>query len=222
MLVIYTLVFGFAFKAPLIQGSEDRPTFVAVLFAGLIIQTFFAECLNRSPSLIISNPNYVKKVVFPLEILPGVNVISALLNLAVGFCLLVVFCLLFDVPIKARGLSIPFIILPLFLAVLGLSFMLSAIAVYLKDLSQITSVLASISLFISPIFYPVDALPESFRWIVHINPITMPVEEIRRQLFFGGAFDWLFWGQSFIASILIYICGFSFFQWCKKGFSDVI
>ena len=222
MLAVYTLVFGFALKTPLIQSSESQSSFVALLFSGLIIQIFFAETMNRCPGLIISNPNYVKKVVFPLEILPAANVISALLNLSVSFFLLALFCLACNVQMRPHILSIPLILAPLFLMVLGLSFIVSALGVYLKDISQIISVITSTSLFISPIFYPVEALPEFFRLFINMNPISMPVMEIRRQLFIGGDFDWPYWMQSFAISLLVYGIGFSFFQWCKKGFSDVI
>ena len=163
MLAIYTFVFSVAFKARWGTGEESKVAFAIVLFSGIIIHTFFSECLNRSPSLITSNPNYVKKVVFPLEILPWMALFSALLHFLVSFGVLQVFCLLADVPVHFGVLLTPIILIPLILMVMGLYWIFASLGVYLRDLSQFVVIVTTVALFLAPVFYRIETLPETYQ-----------------------------------------------------------
>ena len=222
MLSVYTFVFSGVFKARWSAGSESKTEFALVLFAGLIVFNLFAECINRAPGLILSNPNYVKKVVFPLEILPTVVLLSAAYHMLVSLGVwLVAHVILFGLP-HATVLLLPLIILPFFLFIMGLSWALASLGVFLRDVSQFIGAIVTTFLFISPIFYPSSALPERFRLFVSLNPLAPVIEMARDSLYWGYAPDFQILSVYFLMSCLIAWLGFAWFQKTRKGFADVL
>jgi lipopolysaccharide transport system permease protein len=221
MLVIYTFVFSFAFKARW-GGEESKVAFALVLFSGMIVHGLFAECLNRAPSIIISHPNYVKKVVFPLEILPCVVIFSALLHFLVSLCLLLIFCIFTGVSLGVSVILIPVIILPLLLMALGLTWLLASLGVYLRDIVQGMGLVTTVLLFLSPVFYKTSAFPEGYQWLFVMNPLTLPIEQLRDVVLWGNEINWSTWITSFILGIAICYIGFWWFQKSRKGFADVL
>ncbi|MFZ5735655.1 ABC transporter permease [Rhodopseudomonas palustris] len=222
MLAIYTFVFSVAFKARWGTGDEGKIGFAIVLFSGLIVHGLFAECLTRAPSLITSNPNYVKKVVFPLEILPLMTMGSALGNFVVSLGILVAFCALSGTPLHSSGLLLPILLLPLLLTVLGLSWLLASLGVYLRDFAQLIGMVTTIALFLSPIFYPITALPPAFQSLLVLNPITLPIIMLRSALLWGAPINWLAWTASLVVGAAIFYLGFAWFQKTRRGFADVL
>jgi lipopolysaccharide transport system permease protein len=222
MLAIYTIVFSVVFKAKWGIGEESKVAFAIVLFSGMIVHSFFAECLNRAPSLIISHPNYVKKVVFPLEILPWMTLFSALLHFLVSFGVLLFFCLLAGVSVQSGTLLIPIVLTPLILMLLGLSWIFSSLGVYLRDLSQIIGIFTTVALYLAPIFFPIDALPEGYRAFLVWNPITLPVIQLRDLMLWGKPLQWDQWAISLVIGLSICQIGFWWFQKSRRGFADVI
>lgn len=223
MLVIYTFVFGIVFKARWNAASDYSKTeFALILFVGLMIFNVFAECINRAPTLIISNTSYVKKVVFPLEILPVVVISSALFNMLVSFIVWFAFYLLLFGPPPNTILLFPLLLIPLLMLILGLSWFLASLGVFVRDISQIISIITNALMFLSPIFYPVTAVPEEFRPIMYANPITSVVEQVRGALMWGTKPNWNSFAVSFLVSFLIAWLGFAWFQKTRKGFGDVI
>lgn len=222
MLVVYTFVFGVVFKARWNGGTESKTEFALVLFAGLMMFNLFSECINRAPGLIISNVNYVKKVVFPLEILPFVALLSALFHGAISLGVwLIAYLVLFGMP-HTTVLYLPLIVLPLMFFIMGLSWALASLGVYLRDVGQIIGVITTVLLFLSPIFFPATALPEVYRYLLYINPLTPVIEQTRAVLFFGTPPDFsmqiIYWAATFIIAWL----GFAWFQKTRKGFADVL
>lgn len=223
MLAIYTFVFSVAFKARWGgQSDQSKVAFAIVLFSGIIVHTFFAECLNRSPSLIVSHANYVKKVVFPLEILPWMALLSALLHFLVSFAALLAFCLLSGVDIHVGALLIPLALLPLILMIIGMSWILASLGVYLRDLSQVIGMLVTISLFLAPIFYPIDNLPPTYKAFLSWNPITLPVIQLRNLMLWAKPFLWGPWALSLIIGLALCQLGYWWFQKSRRGFADVV
>jgi len=222
MLAIYTVVFSVAFKARWGTGEESKVAFAVVLFSGMIVHGFFAECLNRAPDLIVSHPHYVKKVVFPLEILPWTILFSALLHLLVSFGVLLVFCLLAHITVQYSTLFIPIILLPLILLTLGLTWLFASLGVYLRDLSQGMGIVTTVLLFLSPVFYPTDALPESYRTLVMWNPITLPITQLRDLMLWNRPIQWSQWGVAMATGITASYLGHWWFQKTRKGFADVL
>lgn len=222
MLLVYTFVFSGVFKTRWNAAESSTSEYALVLFAGLLLFTLFAECLTRAPSLVLANVNYVKKVAFPLDILPWVAFGAALFHLAIGLIVWLIFYLtLFGAP-PATALLLPVTILPLALTILGLSWLLAALGVYLRDVGQIVGILTSALIFLSPIFYPLTALPEKIRPFLYLNPLTLAVEQARAVLIWGTLPDWRNYGI-FLANGLVIAClGFAFFQKTRKGFADVL
>ena len=195
MLTVYTFVFSVVFKARWEGGTESRTEFALVLFAGLMLFNLFAECINRAPSLVLGNVNYVKKVVFPLEILPFVAMGSAAFHLLISlFVWLAFYLIFFGIP-QATIVLLPVLLIPFFLMTLGLSWFLASLGVYLRDVSQIIGVMTTALMFLSPIFYPIAALPEEYHLIMQISPLTFTVEQARDVMIWGKGLDWGAWAM---------------------------
>ncbi|WP_434709925.1 ABC transporter permease [Pseudomonas sp. R1-1] len=222
MLVIYTFVFSVVFKARWSVDSESKTEFALMLFAGLMTFNLFAECLNRAPSLILSNVNYVKKVVFPLEILSLVTFGSALFHYLVSLTVWLAASLILFGKIELTTLWLPVILGPLVMITLGLVWFLSSLGVYLRDVSQIIGVLTSVLMFMSPIFYPITALPLEYRYLLSANPLTPAIENARAVLFRGQMPDLAALGISYIIGAIVLYLGFVWFQKTRKGFADVL
>lgn len=222
MLAVYTFVFSVVFKARWSGGSDSKTEFALVLFAGMIVFNLFSECANRAPGLILSNVNYVKKVVFPLEILPFVSFGAATFHLLVSVVVWLIFYVIFFGMPHPTLLLLPLVLLPLALFTLGLSWILASLGVYLRDVGQIVGVFTTALLFLSPIFYPVTALPAEYQTLLHLNPLTSIIEQTRQVLVWGKVPYFKFWGLSMIASVAVAWLGFAWFQKTRKGFADVL
>ena len=222
MLTVYTFVFSTVFKARWGTGSDSKTEFALVLFAGLIVFNIFSDCVNRAPSLILGNPNYVKKVLYPLEVLPLISLIASLYHASISMAVwFVAYFFLQGLP-HTTVLFLPLILAPFCMLVLGISWILSALGVFLRDVSQFVSVVTTVLMFLSPIFYPTDILPETYRNLLQLNPLTTVIESVR---------DVIYWGKVpkvttlivyWIISILVAWTGFALFQKTRKGFSDVL
>lgn len=222
MLAVYTFVFSFIFKARWSVGSDSKAEFALVLFSGLMIFNVFAECINRSPSLILSNVNYVKKVVFPLEILPWVTLGAALFHALISLVVwLIAYAIFFGVP-HVSLITLPLVIIPLILFIMGLSWWLASLGVFLRDVAQIIGVVTMTMMFLSPIFYPATALPEEYRSFLFMNPLTPAIEQARQVLFWGNMPDYKLLSIYTLVAAIIAWCGFAWFQKTRKGFADVL
>ena len=222
MLLVYTFVFSVIFKARWSGGSDSKTEFALILFAGLIVFNLFAECFNRAPGLILANVNYVKKVVFPLEILPWVALGSALFHALISLGVwLIAYLILFGVP-HITVLLFPLVILPLLLLIIGLTWALASLGVYLRDVSQFIGILTTVLMFLSPIFYPASALPEAYRHLLLLNPLTPVIEQARDVLFWGKVPDMTILSIYLLMTAFIAWLGFAWFQKTRKGFADVL
>lgn len=222
MLTVYTFVFSVVFKARWHSAGDSRTQFALILFAGLMVFNLFSECVNRAPGLILFHANYVKKVVFPLEILPLINIGGALFHLFVSFIVwLLAFLLLFGVP-HLTILLFPVILVPLILFTAGFSWWLASIGVYLRDVSQVISIATTALLFLSPIFYSTASLPEKFQFVMNLNPLTPIIEQTRDILFWNKLPDLPVLALCYAVSMVVACLGFAWFQKTRKGFADVL
>jgi lipopolysaccharide transport system permease protein len=222
MLAIYTFVFSVVFKARWNNGNESRTEFALVLFAGLMVFNFFAECLNRAPTLIINNVNYVKKVVFPLEILAFVAIGSALFHFAISLIVwLIAYVVFYGIP-HTSILLLPFVLIPLMFFTTGIVWIFSALGVFLRDIAQLIGMVTTVLMFLSPIFYPISALPEKYRFYLQLNPITPSIEFLRDILYWGVVPNPIALLILFIMSLFFAWLGFLLFQKTRKGFADVL
>ena len=223
MLIIYTFVFSVVFKSrwgP--SGSESKTEFALILFTGMIVFNLFAETINRSPSLVIDRVNYVKKVVFPLEILPLVSLGSALFHAFISLLVLILAIAIINGQIFWTTFLLPLVLLPLILLILGISWFLAALGVYVRDVVQFIGVLMTVLMFLSPVFYPISALPEKFQTWMLLNPLSFIIEQSRIVIIIGGTPDFLGLGIYFIVALLVTLLGFTWFQKTRKGFADVL
>lgn len=223
MLAIYTFFFSVVFKSRWgTDAPESKAAYAIILFAGLIMHSLMAECINRAPALIVGNVNYVKRVVFPLGILPCVSLGSALFNAIVSLIVLFAAQLIFMHQLQWTLVYLPLIMLPLMLQAAGVSWVLASLGVYVRDVGQITATLVTILLFLSPVFYPVTALPEAFRKWMYVNPMTFIIENAREVIVFGHGPDivriLLVCGASWVFAVVSYW----WFEKTKKGFADVL
>lgn len=222
MLIVYTFVFSVVFKAKWSPDSDSKTEFALVLFSGLIVFNLFAECINRAPVTITTNVNYVKKIIFPLEILPWVNLGSAFFHAMIScfvWCVFYIFA--FGVP-HITILLVPVVLLPLALFTLGLSWFLASLGVYLRDVGQIVGLFVTVLMFLSPIFYPVAALPAKYQFLIGLNPLAVYIEEARGLLIWGQLPELQTYIRSFFVSTVVFVAGFAWFQKTRDGFSDVL
>lgn len=222
MLSVYTFVFSVVFKARWQGGSDSKTEFALIVFAGLMMFNLFAESINRSPTLILGNVSYVKKVVFPLELLAIISFCSTVFHFLVSLLVwLIFYCVFFGIP-PLTICWLPIILIPLALNTLGLSWFLASLGVYVRDVAQFVSVLLTVLMFLSPIFYPISSLPEQYHWFMNINPLTFVVEQARGAMIFGHSMNVTDWLIQTAFSSLIACLGLYWFQKTRRGFADVI
>lgn len=222
MLVIYTFVFSVVFNARWGSDGQSKTDFAMNVFAGMLVHGLLAECLVRSPALLLQYSSYVKRVVFPLAILPLLVVGSALFNAVISIIVLLCALLILGSAVHSEWLLLPVILLPLIFFAAGAGWLLSSCGAYLRDISQLTPVLPTVLMFMSPVFYPVSALPDAYQRLMYVNPLTPSIEAVRG-LLFHSQFPELY---SFCVSLVVSIifAGFALFVFKRlsRGFADVL
>jgi len=222
LLLVYTFVFSQVFKARWSVEISSPSAFALVLFSGLIAFNVFAENFNAAPRMVLQHTSYIKKVVFPLEVLPWVGLCVGLITAGISACLLGLFYLVVVGIPSITVLYIPVIMLPLCLCTLGAVWVLSSVGVFLRDLQHGTAIVTTILMFLSPIFYPLSAVPERMQKIIFLNPLTPIIEMIRGALFFNTAPRPEVLLGSVVVSWCIAAVGYWWFMRTKKGFADVV
>lgn len=222
MLAVYSFVFSVVFKARWSGSGESQTQFAVILFAGMTVHALFAEVLNRAPGIILGNVNYVKKVVFPLEILAVVSLGAALFHALVSLLVLLVAFAMLNGFIQWTAIFAPLVLLPLMLLSLGFGWILSSLGVFVRDIGQLIGVFTTALLFLSPVFFPVSALPESFQPWLNLNPLTFIIEQSREVLIWGHLPDWQGLTLYSIGAGTFAWLGFFWFQKTRKGFADVL
>jgi lipopolysaccharide transport system permease protein len=226
MLIVYTFVFGTVLKAPWPRPQSAAGSvegFVALaIFCGLIVSNIVSECLSKAPTAITGNPNYVKKVVFPLEVLSVVSVGAALFNAAISWLVLIAMSTMLGVWPTWTFVFAPLVIIPLIPFVLGSGWFLSSLGVYLRDVAQVVPLVTTVMLYLSPAFFPITLIPEPYRAFALVNPITLPIIELRSVMFDGRLPDF----KSLLIATLINVVfawlGYQWFKYTKRGFADVL
>ncbi|MBK9237048.1 MAG: ABC transporter permease [Rhodoferax sp.] len=222
MLAVYTFVFRFVLRLRWGSSVESDLLFALRLYAGLAVFNFFAECVSRAPRLILEQPHLVKKVVFPLEILPWVNAVSSLAHLGIALVLLVCFGIWEHGAVHATLLALPLVWLALLPLSVGLGWLLSALGTYVRDVAQVLGMLLSLMMFLSPIFFPVEALPKAVQPWMALNPLALTITQTRLVIIDGSWPDWSALAWHFAACCAVAVVGALFFRQVRKGFADVV
>jgi lipopolysaccharide transport system permease protein len=222
MLSVYTFAFGFVMKAKWPQVAGGQHHFAIILFIGLIIHGVFSECLIRAPTLVTGNPSFVKRVVFPLEILPWPPVYSALFHAGMNFIVFIVLRLILERSFDWTIVLMPVVLVPLVTITMGVSWIFAALGVYMRDISQITGVLSTAMLFISSAMIPVQQLPPSYQRLFSLNPLTFLIDQARAVALWGQMPNWIGLVEYTLGGLVLMYLGYGWFMATKKGFADVL
>ncbi len=220
ILLAYWFFLGVVLQAR--WGTAPSVQYPVILFSGLILHQFFAEVIGRAPSLIIANSSYVRKVVFPVQVLPWVTVATAGFHLLVNLLILLLGQLLILHTVPLSWLWLPVVVLPLLPMTVGFAWIVSSLGVYLRDIAHIVPLVLTVMMFLSPIFYSLDMVPLRFRPWLMLNPLTLVMEQARRVAIQGLAPDFLQLGLYMVVSIVVMFAGYWWFARTKKGFADVL
>ena len=219
LLAIFAFVFGQIFEARWPEQPKGPPFWI-LLYSGLIVFNIFGEAVSRSPTAVRAYPSYVKKIIFPVHLLPMVPLGAGLIHAAFNLVILI-FVLVWTGNFSAGIFLFPLLILPVLLLSMGLSWFLSAWGVFIKDMSQIVPLLVQMTFFLSPILYPVSVVPTSLRPLYDYNPIGAVIGAFRSAIL-GHSISWGAWLITFIAGVVTAYVGYAFFQRARDEFADAL
>lgn len=222
MLAVYTFVFSMVFQARWGGGDTGRTAFALNLFIGIILHGVLAESMSRAPTIMQQHASYVKKIIFPLWLLPVVPVISGTFHALISLFVLLLAVLFFQGLWPWQSLFLPFVFLPIVFFALGFSWLIAGVGVYLRDITQIMPMFITIMMFMAPIFYPASAIPEQYRNWLLLNPLTYAVEMGRSVLFLGQLPSISAYSIYLGVAVLFAAAGLWFFSRVRKGFADVL
>jgi lipopolysaccharide transport system permease protein len=223
MLAVYAFVFSVIFKSRWGNvGSQSQLTFALTLFCGLLAYNVFAEVVSRAPTLVVGNPSYVKRVVFPLEILPVAALFTAVVNMLPGAVVLLITWVAVYHSLSSTIWLAPLMLLPLCMISLGLGWLLASLGVFIRDIAHPVTVLVQVLLFMSGIFYPISALPAKYQHLLILNPLVSIIENIRRTALWGQWPVWRWWAIVTLGSLVLMQIGYYWFDRSRKAFADVL
>ena len=224
LLGIYTFVFSVVFQGRWGNDpNESRGEFALTVFCGMLLYNLFAEVVNRAPVMIVANPNYVKRVVFPLEVFVVSGLISGLINMLIGYGVWLAGWMLIirDLP-SWTMVWFPLVLVPVCLTTGGVSWILASLGVFLRDIGHAVGLITQMLFFATPIVYSLQHVPQPFRRVLELNPLTHYIQDARRVLMYGEQPYWGWWAGSAAASVLLAVLGYAFFMKSKRAFADVL
>lgn len=224
MLAVYTFVFGVIFKARwgVEALADNRASFPLILFCGMAVFNVFSESVNNSTGVVTANTSYVKKVIFPLELLPICNVLTAFVFGLAWFALLLLGTAIFLGQLSWTMLLLPLPLASLLLFSAGTALLVSSLGVFLRDMQQLVLIATQVLFFMTPIFYPISLVPEKLRWLLYLNPLAVMVEQTRELFLYGQVPDLGVWLLTLLVSLAVFQLGLAWFVKTKKGFADVL
>ncbi len=222
MLSVYTVVFGFIFGGSYGHPGETKTQFTLGLFCSLLLWDLIAGSIAASPGLVVSNANFVTKVIFPLEILQIAMIASTLVHTIIGFIPLLLLLVISQGAISLSSMSLFFIFIPILFYTLGITWVLSALGVFLRDIGAMMPAVITMLMFMSAIFFPITAIPAAWQWIIMLNPAAVLVSMARNALVFGQWPDLSLYGIQLGISIIVAILGYALFMRVKPAFADVL
>jgi lipopolysaccharide transport system permease protein len=218
---VYGFAFGVIFHGRW-SGDLSGGNYALILFSGVVTFSMFSETVNRAPGLVLENVSYVKKVIFPLEILPIVTLLVSMVNASFGFVILLVAEVVIQGYLPWTVLFVPFILLPYGMIILGLSWLLASLGVFIRDVKNLVTVVTSLLMFMTPVFYPLSSVPEKYRWVIASNPLTPTLDQMRDALFRGGIPNFTSYAISCGLALVFASVGYYWFMRTRKAFADVL
>ena len=223
MLGVYSFVFVGVFRQSWPGSAHGGGVeFSLQVFAGLLVFNLFSEVAGKAPNLIVDQPNLIKKVIFPVELLAWVTVLSGLFHLLISSITLLVVLLLVRGGLPVTAFAFPLVLLAFLPVLLGLGWFLSAIGVFVRDVGQVMTMVVSLTMFMSPVFYSVKSLGADLQFWMNLNPLTLIIEQVRAVLLLGQWPDWAALGMYAAIAAAFATAAATFFQLTRKGFADVL
>jgi lipopolysaccharide transport system permease protein len=222
MLAVYGFVFSVIFEAKWGINDESHLDFALTLYCGLLAFNIFAEVVGRSPTLVVANPGYVKKVVFPLEILPVAALGTALFNAAIWAIILIPAWALANHMVSSTLWMLPVALLPLCLLSVGLAWFISSLGVFIRDIAHPVGIMIQVLLFMSGVFFAVSLLPASYQKVLLLNPLVTILDNVRRTTLWGEPIHWRSWTIATVGGLIVFQFGYAWFMRTKKAFADVV
>lgn len=222
-LAVFTFIFNAVFEVTWPEGDATRAAYVVTVFTGMMVFALFSETVSNAPVIVLSRPNLVTKAVFPIEVLVCASVGSAIFVAMVSTGLILIATLLLLGTVHWTAVLIPIVLLPVVLLSLGLGWFLASLGVFLRDIRPVVTVLVTqVLYFMTPIFYPIERVPEAFRSYLYWNPMTQIVQDARRVLIWGRQPDWQGWAIVLLLSLVVMQLGYAWFMKSRRGFADVL
>jgi len=219
---VYTFAFTYVFKINLIETAQTPLQYAMIVFSGLMVFEVFSECITRNCNIIRSKKSLVKKIIFPVEVLPWALFIKSFVIICINyFIFMIIYIFVYSWP-GANFLFVPFLFFMMFFYVVGLGWIISSLGVFFRDIQQVISPIMRALLFLTPIFYNLEHLPATARSLFYLNPIAIFVESFRALIFDHSAPALPYLLGHLVVSALIYVIGFYFFNSVKQGFSNVL
>ncbi len=222
MLAIYALAFGHILGSRWVRPEGEAANFAIVLFIGIIVHGFFAECVSRAPSLMQGNANYVKKVIFPLPVLPWAVVWSALFHMAMNLLVFVLLAGLVYGVFSWYIVLLPVVLAPLVMLTIAATWVISALGVYLRDIGQAVPVVVTGMFFLSSAIIPVESVPEQYRLVFHLNPLTFFIDQARNVALWQVLPDWQGLAAYAVGGLVAMYLAYGWFKLTSRGFADVL
>lgn len=222
MLLIYSFVFAVVFKAKWNHPGAEDANFGIILFSGMIIHALFSEPMVLSASSITASSQYVKKVVFPLQVVAWSTIVVTAFQALISFFILILFMLIAGMPLHPTLLLFPVVVMPMMIFSLGVCWLLSSLTVFVRDIAQLVGIAATVLLFISPVFYSIDRVSPIIQKLIYLNPISFIVDQMRRISIYGEMPDWTGLGLYTLLSLAVAWLGLIVFQRLRVGFADVL
>lgn len=222
MLAIYVLVFGYIFSGTFGRPNETRLEYGLGIFLGLTFFHFLSEVISIAPTVVVGNPNFVKKVVFPLEILPAASVGAAFVHFLIGMILVLIGVLCFGEGLSLSALWLPVILFPMVLLALGLTWLLASLGVFLRDIAQVMQALSQVLMFSSAVFYPLSRIPESVWIFLRFNPVLIGINLARETLLWHSTINTTHLAYLYFSGIATCYLGHAVFRRLKPAFADVL
>ena len=222
MLAIYALAFGHILGSRWVRPEGEAADFAIVLFMGIIVHGFFAECVSRAPGLMQANANYVKKVIFPLPALPWAVVWSALFHMGMNMLVFVALAALAYGTFSWYVVLFPLVVAPLVMLTIAVTWVVASLGVYLRDIGQAVPVVVTGMFFLSSAIIPVTSVPERFRVVFHLNPLTFFIDQARNVALWQVMPDWQGLAAYAAGGLVAMYLGWGWFKLTSRGFADVL
>ncbi|WP_448954276.1 ABC transporter permease [Labrys neptuniae] len=222
MLSIYTLVFSGALKVGGVQEGGGRFSYAFSIFVGLVVFNFFAEIAYRAPLLLAEHKHIIRRSIFPPQILAWIAVARGAVYMLIALGVLLAGQILIDQSIHWSWLALPFILAPLCLCLLGIVWILSTIGALTSDLNHLIISIIPVAMFATPVFYEATQVPENWRWLIYLNPLTGIIEMMRAAILRGVWPDGLTYLACLLASLAVFYAGRILFMRKKTILVDII